>query len=287
MESLTQILDSAPDLDGYFETRATETDDAAPEYGSLLSPSQACMYIECAASWAFRKIWKVDEPPTVASAIGKTCHSALGANFAQKIESSADLPAPEVVEIARAQWKEESAEVSFTPKHDAAELGQRVETLVERYMYDIAPLVDPVAVELRVAGKIGRVDVRGDVDYLDRWGAVGDYKSICQKPGAIRQRDRIQVTTYAQLTEGASGTAHIDYLVKTKARPSVHRMTTTVTDADIAFVNHIYPMAQEGMRSGNYPPNRMAKSCNRLMCGYADVCEEQFGGRVPLYPEGA
>lgn len=42
----------------------------------------------------------------------------------------------------------------------------------------------------------------------------------------------------------------------------------------------LYPLAQEGMRSGLYTPNRGSMLCLRKYCAYWERCEADFGSYV-------
>jgi hypothetical protein len=42
----------------------------------------------------------------------------------------------------------------------------------------------------------------------------------------------------------------------------------------------MYPMIQDGMRTGLYIPNRVGFLCSRRYCGYWRRCEREFGGAV-------
>lgn len=284
--AISDILDAAPEL-------------GPAEYGEILSPSQVSTWIGCSARSAFAKVYGLKEPPTVASAIGKAIHVGLGTNFAQKIESGVDLPAEDVAAIADRVWRDESADVRFDAKQDPAELGRRVGALTSLYMIQQAPSIDPVAVEVEVegtvtgtldSGEVRTVNVRGIVDVLEimpatNKGKIRDFKTICTKPAGMRTADRMQTTLYSLITPGASELVQIDYLVKTKDKPQIVPIEHHVTASDIQLVESVFPRVQAEMRSGVYTPRRGSKTCCRLMCGFASVCEEAYGGTVPYYPE--
>ena len=43
----------------------------------------------------------------------------------------------------------------------------------------------------------------------------------------------------------------------------------------------VYPMVQDSIRDGIYPPHRSSPLCSSKHCGYWRECEREFGGRVP------
>jgi putative RecB family exonuclease len=278
--SLIDLVEQAPDV---YEAERDERP------GDELSPSQLTTFMECPARWAFRKVWGVEEPPTVATAMGRAIHEATAYVQTVQIASGAILPTEDAIAVFRASWDEESKGVRFTVRHDPAELRERGSALVAKYMSEVAPAVDPAAVEIRLptGAEIGGVRVRGRLDVIESNGRIRDTKTICRKPGAMLTAHRVQATIYAMAMPGASGLIAIDYLVKTKNKPQIVTFEDRVTHSDELLATTLLKSAQEGMRSGNYLPNRCADSCNRLMCGFADLCESEFGGRVPMYPEAS
>jgi hypothetical protein len=248
--------------------------------GDVISPSQLTTWLGCQQRWAFRKVWKVAETPTVASAIGRAVHEAIGYAHKCTAETGALLPPAEAIEVFNASWTVESADVRFTPRHDPEELRHRGAALVAKYMREAAPALNPAAIEvdLPADAEIGGVRVRGRIDVVEACGRIRDTKTICRKPGAMLTANPLP---------GASGEVAIDYLVKTKNKPQLIQIEDRITHGDEALATKLLVDAQKGMRSGVHLPNRCADSCNRLMCGYADLCETEFGGRVPMYPEAS
>jgi hypothetical protein len=68
-------------------------------------------------------------------------------------------------------------------------------------------------------------------------------------------------------------------LVKTKTVQLVQHCYT-VTDSDLQAVRVLYPLVQDGIRSGLYFPNRRSMLCSRRNCGFWGNCEREFGGQV-------
>jgi hypothetical protein len=147
-------------------------------------------------------------------------------------------------------------------------------------MDELAPLIQPAAVEVRVEGEIAGIKVQGWIDLIDTDGQIIDIKTAARKPGGVDVDHRFQIATYAQLVPGASGRARVDTLVKTKT-PSLVSHSFTVTDADILAIKKLYPLSQQSMRSQLYMPNRLSMACSRRNCCYWRQCETEFGGEVP------
>lgn len=206
-------------------------------------------------------------------------HASLGQNFEQKIESYQDLPILGVIALFRQAWASECQHTEFHDDEDPAELAACGENLLRKYLDEVAPAIEPVAVELHAEGEIAGVRVQGWIDVLDANGRILDIKTAARKPSSIEPEQRFQIATYAQLTPGANGEARIDTLVKTKT-PGLVTQSFTVTDQDVLATRELYPLAQTVMRSELYMPNRTSINCSRRNCPYWRCCEREWGGEI-------
>jgi CRISPR/Cas system-associated exonuclease Cas4 (RecB family) len=235
--------------------------------------------MDCQARWWFKYDLRYPDPPTGKFALGRAVHIALAQNFEQKIETYEDLPLPGAAALFRQAWALEREQTEFRDDEDPAELALCGENLVRKYIDELAPTIEPAAVEMHVEGEIADVLVQGWIDLLDVNGRIIDIKTSARKPGAIAPEHRFQVATYAQLTPGATGEARIDTLVKTKAS-GLLTQRVTITGQDIAATRTLYPLAQRIMRAGEYMPNRLSMSCSRRNCSFWRECEREWGGEV-------
>jgi hypothetical protein len=178
-----------------------------PELAPVLSPTQVRTFLSCSARWWFKYGLSLPEPKNSALALGCAVHRALEANFREKVETKRDLDTLGVVAPFRAAWQEQTRQAEFRHEEDPAEIGKMGEQLVTKYMDVAAPEIEPAAVELDVAGRIGGVSVRGKVDLLDVHGRVIDVKTAARKPSGIAPDYAFQLATYRQITPGASGEA--------------------------------------------------------------------------------
>ena len=212
-------------------------------------------------------------------ALGSAVHEAIAENFRQKIATKEDLPVAGVVAVFRDQLERELADVELGDNDAAVDLKACGELLVRTYMEQAAPSVEPAAVELHVTGAIGGVPVQGYLDVMDVNGDVIDVKTASKKPSGVRADYRIQLGTYAMIAPRASGRARLQTLTKTKT-VQLHTQTVDVTDADRRHASKLYQIAQEGMRSGLYMPNRGSLLCSRKYCSFWARCVEEYGGEV-------
>jgi len=249
------------------------------ELGELLSPSQVSTYLTCPAKWYFRYLVGLTEPATGALALGKAFHATLATNFRRKLASGHDLEPVEVHEVFEQEWILASDDAELRDDEDAIELATTGEALVKTYISESATSVQPRAVEQAVSGRITDVKVRGIVDVLDTTGRVIDFKTASKRPNGIAADHGLQLSTYAMITPGASGECRLDTVTKTKA-VHVIQQTYTVGPDERRFAETLYPMVQDSIRDGIYPPHRSSPLCSRKHCGYWRECEREFGGLV-------
>jgi hypothetical protein len=263
-------------------TKLPATNDAViakSDPAPVLSPSQVRCFFDCPARWWFKYGLQLPERKNSSLALGLAVHQALEVNFREKIDTQEDLETAGVVIVFREAWMEQVPETVFTADESQGDLRRLGERLVAKYMDEVAPTVEPAAVELDVQGEISGVAVRGRVDVLDVEGRLIDFKTASRRPSCVSPDYAFQLATYTQITPGASGDVRIDSLVKTQTVQIVQQ-AYTVEEPDIRATQVLYSMAQKAMGSGMYCPNRQSMLCSQKHCSFWKHCEEEFGGRV-------
>ncbi len=261
------------------DTATSPLSDHTPQLARVLSPSQLNTWCDCQAKWWYRSGLKEPETRGSSLAVGSAVHKALAENFRQKIETKEDLPIEGLLAVYAGAWEEEAEACTWIAGEDAEDLRLGGGMLLAKYLDEVAPRIEPAAVDVQVSGAVGGVNVAGWVDLRDVDGRVIDFKTAAKKPSEIRADYRRQVATYSLIDPEASGAARLDTLVKTRTVQLVEQ-SFTVSDADRRSVEVLYPLAQEGMRSGLYMPNRNSFLCSRKYCSFWERCEADFGGEV-------
>ena len=192
---------------------------------------------------------KHPDPPNGNLALGRAVHWALTQNFAQKIETYEDLPLSGVLALFREAWALERDQAEFRDDEDPSQLAFAGEALVMKYLDEVAPTIEPAAVELHVEGEIGGVRVQGFIDVLDVDGRIIDIKTAKASPSGIEPMHRFQIATYRQLAPAASGKGRIDTLVKTKT-PKIVLQSFDITEDDLRATQTIYAQGQPGHAVG-------------------------------------
>ena len=211
--------------------------------------------MDCQVRWWFKHVLRLNDPQTGNLALGRAVHASLTQNFHQKIETREDLPITGVLALFREAWNLELELTEFRDDEDPLERAACGAALVSKYMTELAPNIDPAAVEIRVTGEIGRVHVQGWIDLVDTEGRIIDIKTAARRPSRIDPDHRFQIATYSQLVHGASSEARVETLVKTKT-PKVVTQSFEVNEQDLLATRMLYPLAQRAMQ-GRRPSSQI------------------------------
>ena len=130
---------------------------------------------------------------------------------AEKRETARDLPLAECLEYFESTPGRELEQVKLQKNEHPMELLELGTTMVAKYLGEAAPLIQPAAVESRVAGIIGGVRVSGYVDLLDAEGRLTDSKSAIKPIRGIAHDHRLQLTSYAIITPAATRRSFIPW----------------------------------------------------------------------------
>jgi len=261
---------------------ATATVEQIGGLGEVLSPSQTKTLIGCAAKWYFKYVRGLPDVGGGALALGRAVHKVAKIAMQFKKLSKRDLPLAEAQKSFRLAFGGElaSEKVQLRDDESAVELEATGEALVNIWMTQVAPQVQPKLIEQEVWGEIGGVHVRGFVDLVDQHGTIIDLKSVRNTPSGVDPDQVFQVATYRRLLPEASGRGRIDVLVKNKT-PKLVQLEFEVEESDLRFVDTMYPLARDVIRAGLYMPNRThPRICGRKYCSFWRACEAEFGGTV-------
>ena len=258
---------------------AIQTVTAKAPIASVLSPSQVRTFLDCQARWWFKYGLQLPESKTSSLALGLAIHRALEVNFREKLETHEDLDTLGVVMIFRDTWMEQAGQTQFAGDESQQDLRRLGERLVAKYMDEVAPKIEPAAVELEVQGEISGVSVQGRVDLQDVDGRLIDIKTASRRPSYVSADYAFQLATYRQITPGASGEVRVDSLVKTQT-PQIVQQSYTVGEADLRATQVLFPLVHDAMASGIYCPNRQSLLCSQRHCSFWKSCEREFGGTI-------
>jgi RecB family exonuclease len=240
--------------------------------------------MDCSARWWYKYGLSLPDPKGSSLVRGIVTHRMVEIFLRAKASGAAPVP-EDLAGIFDQVWDEQVCEGSFQPDEDLDKLKAQTATLTRMYLDEVAPEIEPAqidgepAIEMRVAGEIAGVKVRGIVDLLDANGRICDLKTAARKPSCVAADYAFQIATYAEIAPQVTGEAQLVTLVATKT-PQLVTMTYRVSDADRQQARAIYPRAQDAMRAGAVLPNRGSNLCSRKHCNFWQACEAEYGGRV-------
>jgi RecB family exonuclease len=280
-QRLTEILDLRARQWSLFEDESAEAAKVyiRTEYPHVLSPSALNTFLDCSAYWYYKKVLGLPDKRTLALGLGSAVHEALGTNFKAKIATGEDLPSEAVRTVFRDSFEKQLDEVTLEADDDIADAKNCGEVMLNLYMREAAPTIEPAAVEKPVSGEIAGIPVSGFIDLLDVDGRIIDLKTAAKKPAAFPVPHKRQVTTYTMLEPNASGVVRLDTLTKTKT-VNLHSQTAQIGMEDRRHVARLYSIAFDQMRTGLIIPNRCSFKCSKRLCAYYEQCMDDFGGTV-------
>jgi hypothetical protein len=173
-----------------------------------LSPSSLGMLARCPEQWRNRYCLGRKERPGEALVLGTAIHSTAERNFSQKITTYQDVPIPELVEwyedegfAAAVAREEERNEFDVRWDTDPERARERGRSIIYAYQFQVAPRVQPLAVEERVEADFGLpVPVIGYSDARTAQQVI-DLKTGKQARKKIKPHWRFQAGVYSTIAE--------------------------------------------------------------------------------------
>jgi len=250
------------------------------------SASQINMYLRCSAQYAFRYLDGLKCPPGSALTLGSSFHSAVGGNYAQKVESKVDLPVADVCDLFSTQWEAAKHETAFYPDEDPGEIKDSGIMLLREYQTVLAPNVQPAFAESKFELSFKNIEEKfvGYVDLVDEHGIIRETKTASKNPGlGVLPDHKLQVISYAtgyRVThKEPERNVFVDYCIK-KKKPEITSYSVKVYDTDIDYFLGMVMLVLDGIKKGVAIPNRASNLCSYRWCGYAALCEKKYGGIV-------
>jgi hypothetical protein len=249
------------------------------EPAAVLSPSQVNCFLDCPAKWCFRYLIERPETKSGALAVGDAVHATIHSALATKLVERHEPEPEDVREAYAVAWAEALSDAEFRDDEDAEDLARLGELLVEKYLAEAVPQIEPARLEHPVEGEIAGVKVRGRIDILDVHGQIIDVKTAGKKPGSVPADHLLQLVTYDLLCPESRGRARLDTLVKAKTIQYVPQSIEIGPD-DVEYAETLYPLVQLAMRDGVFYPRRDHCICSRKHCSFWRDCEKEYGGKV-------
>ena len=245
----------------------------------VVSPAQVRRFSDCELRWFYHHLLALHDPPTAMQALDRAIRSALTANFRHKLDAREDLQTEGVVGLFRRAWGQQQDLAAFCDDESPESLASTGEALIRLYMQEAAPSIQPESMEEPFEGVLGSVRIRGQIDIVAVDGTLIDIVTVAKLPARIDPMHRFELGTCARIARGQSCMIRCDILVASSPTQHLTHIWQP-TAADNRWMDELFPLAQEAMRSGYYMPHRNSTGCSRHRCPYWQRCEQDFGGVV-------
>ena len=244
-----------------------------------LSATQINMFLRCERQWYYRYVQGIRIPPPGAVILGGAYHDGVEHAYRVRMEEG-ELPSAEdcqdVFRAAFDQHIEEEEEIDWGDDHPGVLIDRGVE-LVKLYVDNVAPQVDPVAVEAGFSLPY-EIPVIGFIDLV---ADEGGSKSIIEHKTSRRRggldRYGLQMGIYRIALEkdwGLSvGEARVHQALTT-AKPDINVESVPI-EAESMIDLVVGTMIQK-INLGIFAPTGVGTwACSEKWCGYYKLCHER------------
>jgi hypothetical protein len=246
-----------------------------------LSVSSINLWLKCPLRWKRRYIDVEYEPSSASLVAGSAAHKAESTNYQQKIETAADLPADDVLDVYSDQfdYASESREVNWGDEKRGVVKDDGALT-VRRYHRDIAPTIQPMRVERQFKLGFPHVDW-GFTGYFDLETprSVEDLKMRRSRMQAKDADRDLQPSAYllARRAEKDPALLFVFHILVRVKEPYAELVPTRRSDRQLdIFVQRLYSIAAQMdwcYQRDHWPPAPPNSWwCSRKWCGYYDTC---------------
>ena len=126
------------------------------DLGAVLSPSQVRTFRDCGAKWYYKYALGLPDPPNGSLVRGRVVHKMAEAFFRAKLKG-ASPDADDLQASFDEAWDRAAVEAAFGADEDVDVLKHQAAVLTRTYRDEVAPEIEPAALELSVQGMIGGV----------------------------------------------------------------------------------------------------------------------------------
>jgi len=263
----------------------------AVEDGELkhLSNTSIDMYTKCPFRFYCRYPLGLKKPPSAALTFGISFGDATDLNYEQKIVTHEDLKVKKITDRFNDRWKELKSETEFTKKEKPEEIRKIGEKSIEIFQKEIAPIVQPVAIQLFKSVDFEGSDFKfvGKLDVVDNKNVIRDTKTSSSRWKDSAAHDTLQHVGYSLLLDGQSDKERdctYDIAVKLKTPVTQIIKTKVSKEQRMGFLIHltrIKMQIQHSIQTGNFPAYKTKEWwCSKRFCGYFRECEKTFGWKI-------
>jgi len=239
--------------------------------------------LKCGEKFRRRYIEGEKAPAGIDAARGQGVHAASKVNLRQKVATMVDLPLSDMQDAARDGYVKSLQEggVYLAPE-DVPAKNRIINTalndvisLTGLYAAEVAPAIQPVAVEERFALDVGLpIPMAGIMDY-EQTESIGDLKTSGKLWTPGREKTELQAKLYSYVFEKKTGKRpRFDYkILVNKKKPELQTLSMVPTIQDyramLLTVVRFWQMVQSGVF---LPADRGHWSCSLRWCNFYQTC---------------
>lgn len=264
----------------YLRERRYAREVALPK--SHISISQVNTYLRCPLQYYWRYVENLRIPPPSAVTFGRATHAAIEHNYRHKMMTGSDVPVKEAQEAFAYAFDQMAPETQFEEGESPGALKDEGVRCTALYMTEVAPAVQPVAVEEEFELEFENTEhtLKGVVDLIDASGTIIDTKTTKRAPAADTLERDLQLTTYSlgyrTLKGEAEAGLRMDHIVRTKQPKIVSLSAGPRSEREIQRLLKIIAYVARAIRDQLFYPQVHNFTCNPAGCGYWLVCQEKW-----------
>lgn len=249
----------------------------------FLSVTQLGMYDRCPFQYYCRYTLHLRRPPGAALTFGSSFGTGIDENYKYKEEQRKDLPVKQVEEIFAAEWDRAKDNTLWLPDENPGQLKDLGIRCIDVFHKEVCPKVQPVrdSVQKKIVLSFKNVDydILGYQDLEDENGSIVDNKTSGKSWPKEQVKKELQPPIYT-LSQAGESKFRFDIAVKTQ-KPTTQQLDRIVTPEEkqgiLKYVAHI----KDAIDNNIFLPRRNHNLCSHRWCGYAELCEKEFGWEIP------
>jgi CRISPR/Cas system-associated exonuclease Cas4 (RecB family) len=241
------------------------------------SASSVNTFLRCAKQWEYAYVYEFKRPPSVRSIIGISAHSAEETNYAQKIESKADLPLNDVLDVFSTSFDSQAPEAEPDKEETVGQAKDSGIKTLSVYHESVAPGIQPLWVEHEGLMMVNDIPYGYSIDLVDDKERVRDYKYTRKRPSEGSRDYKLNMIGYAMAYRNETGRKEadvvLDYMVRTQ-KPYHWPVASSgpVSDNAISNFASILELVRHAVSEGTFLPTGLqGHACG--WCGYRDICD--------------
>ncbi len=249
----------------------------------FLSPTQIGMYTRCPFQYYCRYKCRIKKPPGAALTFGSSFGRGIDENYKHKEKERKDLPVKQVEEVFSAEWDKGKGNTLFLPDEKPGELKDLGIKCIDIFHKEICSRVQPKegSVQKKIVISFENVDydILGYQDLEDENGFIVDNKTASKAWPEDRPQKELQPVIYT-LPQPGKSKFRFDTAIKTKV-PQTQQLEIIVTPEQKQGILKYIAYIKDAIDNRIFLPRRDHNLCSHRWCGYADLCEKEFGWKIP------